>query len=168
MPEGWSRYGNTVVGPPSEKWTYLRIVAQELRGLGPRAVVAPRRILFVCTANSARSQLAAALWERASDLPAASGGTHPADRIAPGAVAAAARHHLSLANSAPRSMETERADGDLIVTVCDLAHEELGSRAALHWSIPDPVRVGDDAAFDRALTDLDRRVTAVAPRLTAS
>ena len=148
--------------------TYLRLVAQELQNLGPVALTAPRRILFVCTANSARSQLAAALWERASDLPAVSGGTHPADRIAPGTLAAAARHQLDLANSAPRPLETERADGDLIVTVCDLAHEELGDRAALHWSIPDPVRVGNDAAFDRALTELDRRVTALAPRLTAS
>ena len=30
VPEGWSRYGNTVVGPPSEEWTYLRIVVERL------------------------------------------------------------------------------------------------------------------------------------------
>lgn len=32
VPEGWSRYGNTVVGPPSEEWTYLRIVVERLTG----------------------------------------------------------------------------------------------------------------------------------------
>ena len=32
VPEGWARYGNTVVGPPSEEWTYLRIVVERLRG----------------------------------------------------------------------------------------------------------------------------------------
>ena len=32
VPEGWARYGNTVVGPPSEEWTYLRIVVERLTG----------------------------------------------------------------------------------------------------------------------------------------
>ena len=32
VPEGWSRYGNTVVGPPSQEWTYLRIVVERLTG----------------------------------------------------------------------------------------------------------------------------------------
>ncbi len=32
VPEGWSRYGNTVVGPPSEEWTYLRIAVERLTG----------------------------------------------------------------------------------------------------------------------------------------
>ena len=61
-----------------------------------------RRVLFVCTANSARSHLAAALWRRASKVPAASGGPHQAARIAPGAVAAAGRHHLPLRRQRPR------------------------------------------------------------------
>ena len=36
MPAGWSRYGNTVVGPPSEEWTYLRIVVERLTGAEQR------------------------------------------------------------------------------------------------------------------------------------
>jgi protein-tyrosine-phosphatase len=48
-----------------------------------------QRVVFVCTANSARSHLAAALWRRASAVPAVSAGTRPADRIAPGAIDAA-------------------------------------------------------------------------------
>lgn len=147
--------------------TYLQLVPEALRDLSPVIVSPRRRVLFVCTANSARSQLAAALWHRASPLPAASGGTYPAEHIAPGAVSAARRHHLSLMDVQPRSVHEVQADGDLVITVCDLAHEELGDAADLHWSVPDPVRIGDDAAFDRALDELDRRVGTLAPRLAS-
>ena len=63
------------------------------------------RVVFVCTANTARSQLAAALWRRASPVPATSAGTHPADAVAPGAVAAARRHGLPLDPGAPRGLD---------------------------------------------------------------
>jgi arabinan endo-1,5-alpha-L-arabinosidase len=36
VPEGWSRYGNTVVGPPGDDWTYLRIVVERLTGAEQR------------------------------------------------------------------------------------------------------------------------------------
>jgi ArsR family transcriptional regulator, arsenate/arsenite/antimonite-responsive transcriptional repressor / arsenate reductase (thioredoxin) len=49
--------------------------------------------------------------------------------------------------------------------VCDLAHEELGDRADLHWSVPDPARTGTPAAFDAAYEELTRRVSDLAPRL---
>src|SRR4051794_20099054 len=54
------------------------------------------RVGFVCTHNSARSQLAAAAWSRASRVPVASAGTHPAARIHPRAVKVARRHGLAL------------------------------------------------------------------------
>src|ERR1700756_5277700 len=61
--------------------TYLRLVPGVVDALtGPPGRVA-RRVLFVCTANSARSHLAAALWRRASAVPAVSAGTRPAARI---------------------------------------------------------------------------------------
>ena len=82
----------------------------------------------MCTANSARSHLAAALWRRASTVPAASAGTHPAAAIEPGAIAAARRHRLPLRRLRPRHISDVRQDGDLVITVCDLAHEELGRR----------------------------------------
>ena len=59
------------------------------------------RVVFVCTGNSARSQLAAAVWNHLSSIPAASAGTHPARRVHPRAVAVARRHGLDLANAAP-------------------------------------------------------------------
>ena len=125
----------------------------------------PDRVLFVCTANSARSHLAVALWRRTSRLHAASAGTHPASSVAPGAVAAAARHDLSLEEATPRLLDDVRRDGDLVVTVCDNAHEEIGPRADLHWSVPDPVPAGDDAAFDAAFDEIARRVQDLAPRV---
>ena len=59
-----------------------------------------------------------------------------------------------------------RHDGDLVVTVCDLAHEEFLEAAAVHWSIPDPVPAGGPGSFDAALAQLADRVGRLAPRLT--
>jgi ArsR family transcriptional regulator, arsenate/arsenite/antimonite-responsive transcriptional repressor / arsenate reductase (thioredoxin) len=56
-----------------------------------------------------------------------------------------------------------RADGDLIITVCDSAHEELGELADLHWSVPGPV---GDADFDSAVDELSRRVDDLVPHVT--
>ena len=123
--------------------TYIRLIPAVLESLARAPARPARRVLFVCTANSARSHLAAALWRRASQIPAASAGTRPADRIDPGAITAARRHHLPVRRVRPRHLSDVREDGDLIVTVCDLAHEELDGQAALHWSVPDPVPAGE-------------------------
>ena len=114
-----------------------------------------------------RSHLAAPLWRRASTVPAVSAGTHPAAAIDPGAIAAAGRHGLPLPRLRPRHVGDIRHDGDLIVTVCDLAHEELAEATAVHWSIPDPVPAGDPGSFDAALAQLADRVRRFAPRLAA-
>lgn len=147
--------------------SYLRLVPGALDVLAGPPGRAARRVLFVCTANSARSHLAAALWRRASTIPAVSAGTHPAGVIDPGAIDAARRHSLPLPLLRPRHISEVRDDGDLVVTVCDLAHEELGGLAAVHWSVPDPVRAGDAESFDAALAELGRRVGLFAPRLEA-
>ena len=147
--------------------TYLHLAPASLDHLLPTPALAARRVVFVCTGNSARSQLAVALWEQASDVPAASAGTHPAARVAPGAVAAAERHGLSLRSATPRSLDEVLDADDVVVTVCDSAHEELGDAGRLHWSVPDPVRVGTDHAFDAAFDDLAARVGELAPRVTS-
>jgi protein-tyrosine-phosphatase/DNA-binding HxlR family transcriptional regulator len=145
--------------------TYLRLVPGALDSLiGPPARAA-RRVLFVCTANSARSHLAAALWRQVSTVPAVSAGTRPAGTIDPGAVDAAGRRRLPLPRLRPRHIRDVLDDDDLVITVCDLAHEELGRLAAVHWSVPDPVAAGDPGSFDAAITELDRRVGLLAPRL---
>lgn len=146
--------------------SYVRLRPNVLERLMARAPVPARRIVFVCTGNSARSQLAAALWSHASDIPVASAGTHPAPAIEPGAIAVAARRGVGLHAHTPRPLADVLGAADYVVTVCDAAHEELGGRDALHWSIPDPVRAGTDAAFDAAFDELAQRVEALAPAIS--
>lgn len=148
--------------------SYVHLTETALHGLTPGRVEHASRIVFVCTANSARSQLAAALWSTHSSIPASSGGTHPAERIDPGAVSAADRHALALPDELPRALTSVLTDSDFVVTVCDNAHEELGVTGHLHWSIPDPVRIGTDDAFDTTVDELERRIAELAPRLAAS
>jgi ArsR family transcriptional regulator, arsenate/arsenite/antimonite-responsive transcriptional repressor / arsenate reductase (thioredoxin) len=148
--------------------TYLQLIPGTLDALGVPPAGPAHRVLFVCTANSARSHLAAALWRRASAVPAVSAGTHPAAAIDPGAIAAARRHRLPLPRVRPRPIARVRQDGDLVITVCDRAREELGQAAAVHWSVLDPVPAGDPASFDAALADLGHRVQRLAPRLAAT
>ena len=148
--------------------SYVRLEGAALADLGIGHSVSAKRVVFVCTANSARSQMAVALWNRASSIPAASGGTHPAQRIDPFAIETAREHGLSLRNRRPRLLDEIREAGDYIVTVCDNAHEELGATDALHWSVPDPVRSGTSAAFEAAFDELARRVDDLAPRVVAA
>ena len=120
------------------------------------------RVLFVCTRNSARSQLALAYWRHISEVPAASAGTHPAGRVHPKAVAAGRRHGLHLSTSTAQIHDVQ-LPGDLVVAVCDSAHEELDAKPTrLHWAIADPVRIDTDAAFDIAYEEITRRVDVLA------
>ena len=157
--------------------SYLRLVPGALDRLLPgHATDAARpatsspvsRVVFVCTANSARSRLAEALWTEHSSVPVTSAGTHPAPAIAPGATAVAERHGLSLARATPRLLP-ELGEDDYVVTVCDNAYEDLTHDGALdapthrlHWSVADPVPVGTQQAFEDAYADLEGRVTTLA------
>ena len=137
---------------------YVHLRPDALADLAPRRRVRLGPALFVCTANSARSQLAAVLWESIVQEPARSAGTHPAARVDPGAVAAARRAGLDLSGAIPQTLDdvdTRR----LVITVCDRAHEELGDNPEwLHWSIPDPVPINTRAAFDGAVKELRDRI----------
>ena len=146
--------------------SYVHLVPGALDDLTAGQVRQVPRVLFVCTANSARSHLAAALWRQSSEIPAASAGTHPAEAIAPGAVESARRHQLKLPQLRPQHVEGVRAQGDLVITVCDRAHEELHFPVDVHWSIPDPVLAGTPEAFDHALEEIGRRVGNLTPRLS--
>src|SRR5580765_4406454 len=57
---------------------YVRLVHNAMASLSSIGSVPPQPVLFVCTRNSARSQLAAALWRSLTNAPAESAGTHPA------------------------------------------------------------------------------------------
>lgn len=141
---------------------YVHLLPNALEELRPGRPVPAVPALFVCSANSARSQLAAALWEQATGTPAVSAGTHPAKRVHPGAIAAAERAGLDLRQAVPRQLQDIETMPALVVTVCDRAHEELAAEDTwLHWSIPDPVPTGTKAAFDATVVELQARIDAV-------
>ena len=141
---------------------YVHLLRDRFNSLVPGRPVDIGPALFVCSANSARSQLAAALWRDLTGAPADSAGTHPAERVHPAAVAAAERAGLDLSGAEPRELTPSTALPPLVITVCDRAHEEVtGDGSWLHWSIPDPVPVGTKAAFDAALRELRERIESV-------
>jgi len=141
---------------------YVHLLGSALDGLAPKGRVRPGAALFVCSANSARSQLAAALWHEITGEPAASAGTHPADRVNPRAIAAANRAGLDLGPATPHDLADLESFPPLVISVCDRAHEELeADEAWLHWSIPDPVPIGTKDAFDAAVIELRRRIGAL-------
>lgn len=147
---------------------YVRLVEGSLSGLLAEAseLTAPR-VIFVCTHNSARSVLAEALWREASDVPTASAGTDPASAINPRARAAARAAGLQVDSVTPRALADVLRPDDLVVSVCDAVNEELGPlpNTRIHWSVPDPSRVGTARAFTGAVGDLRDRVHHLAPRV---
>lgn len=144
---------------------YVRLVRAVAVRFGVTGCVRLGEVLFVCTHNSARSQLAAAMWTARTGCRATSAGTRPAARVHRGAVAAARRAGLSLADAVPAELALpsgRRAATVQVVTVCDLVHEELSAAPDWwHWSIPDPVE-GGAAAFDAVVAELDERIGALA------
>ena len=132
----------------------------EFRHCCPASAVAmvrravPLSVLVLCTANSARSQLAEALLRhRGGDLVrAASAGTAPGAGPHPGAIAELRRRGIDWTGKASKAID-EVGDGwDLVITVCDGAREScpvLPGHATVHWGLPDPAGAKDVAAAFR-------------------
>jgi ArsR family transcriptional regulator, arsenate/arsenite/antimonite-responsive transcriptional repressor / arsenate reductase (thioredoxin) len=120
----------------------------------------PDDVLFVCTHNSARSQFAAALWKQVTGRNAESAGTSPASRVHPDAVRAAAAFGLDLSEARPRSYDSVSRLPDLVISVCDRARESgiPFTAPSIHWSVPDPVRASNPAAFQAAFTEIADRI----------
>jgi arsenate reductase len=104
------------------------------------------RVLFVCTANSARSQMAEALLASLGGgrFAAASAGALPAGRVSRRAVAVLAELGIDWSGRTPRGLDgLEREPWDLVITVCDAAKQACpvftGSPAVVHWNLPDPM-----------------------------
>lgn len=147
-------------GVPAE-W---QIEAAVLRALAPRGV------LFLCVANSARSQLAEGIAR--SLAPAGvtiwSAGSQPS-RVRPEAVAALAEIGIDISGHRSKSVSEVPADQvDTVITLC--GEEEcpvfLGNARRLHWGLPDPAGVGGSEgasaeAFRRTRDELRRRLAAV-------
>lgn len=146
--------------------TYLRVNIHALDAIVPSVARKTERVVFVCTQNSARSQLAAAIWNRRRSVPAASAGTHPASEMHPEALAVARRRNLPMEPRTPRHLDDVLTPDDLIIAVCDSAHEELPvNLSRIHWSIPDPAHSSLPDAFDWAFDELTHRIDYLAPRL---
>lgn len=146
---------------------YVHLRAGAFDRLLPARPLPSGPALFVCTANSARSPLAAAIWRQRTGQQAASAGTHPAERVHPGAVAAARRAGLDLHGDHPSTLDEVGDAPALVVTVCDRAHEEIDPDDSwLHWSVADPVASHTEKAFDAAVLELTERIDAIvaAPR----
>jgi protein-tyrosine-phosphatase len=144
---------------------YVRLVPGAFDRLAPEPISVPSRVVFVCTANSARSRMAEALWLDRSSVPVASAGSRPGDQVNPGAVRAAARHGVRIGSQHPRGTQDVLQPDDFIITVCNRAHEELAGRDDLHWSVPDPALSATEEAFDEAFRDLRIRVDEFVSRL---
>jgi protein-tyrosine-phosphatase/DNA-binding HxlR family transcriptional regulator len=149
-----------VVSSGDRRRRYVRLRTSVVDDLELARVPVPAmRVLFVCTHNSARSQLAAAVWREYLGGRVSSAGTEPAPRVHPGAVTAARRAGFDISRARPRLLAPIDLTAELIVTVCDRAHEALDTDARWrHWSIPDPVEVGTRQAFDSALQLIDDHV----------
>lgn len=147
--------------------SYVHLREGALADLIPRPVLRARRIMFVCTGNSARSPLAAALWGAISPIPATSAGTHPAEQTAARAITIAARHGLDIAGHVPRRIEQPPVKDDVVITLCDRAREELGAVSALHWSVANPGRVGTPQAYETAFQEIAHRIETLVPSVRA-
>ncbi|HEY4593337.1 MAG TPA: arsenate reductase ArsC [Thermoanaerobaculia bacterium] len=126
-------------------------------------------VLFLCTHNSARSQMAEGiLRELGGDrVEVASAGTE-ATRVHPLAVREMAERGIDISGQRSKHMDEFLGERfDYVVTVCDNARESCpifpGDPERIHWSIPDPAAVeGEEktrqAAFKRAADELTTRI----------
>jgi protein-tyrosine-phosphatase/DNA-binding HxlR family transcriptional regulator len=145
--------------------TYVRLVPEQLASVVSPSLSDVPRVVFVCTQNSARSQLAAAIWARRSHVPVVSAGTRPAERVHPRAVKVARRRGLDTEKWRTAQVVDVVKPNDLVIAVCDIAYEHLpaGARPRVHWSVPDPAPADTDAAFEAAYDEIAGRIDRLAP-----
>ena len=139
----------------------------------------PVRVLFLCTHNSARSQMAEGLLRSlgGNRFEVHSAGT-VATRLRPEAIAAMAELGIDISGQASKELAPFIGQSfDRVITVCDQAKESCpifpGARSTAHWSIDDPAAVaGSDgerlAAFRRARDELRVRVAELVDEVAPS
>jgi ArsR family transcriptional regulator, arsenate/arsenite/antimonite-responsive transcriptional repressor / arsenate reductase (thioredoxin) len=131
--------------------------------------LARARVLFLCTGNSARSQMAEALAEQlsAGAVRAVSAGSHPKP-LHPNAVRAMRERGIDLAGRRSKHLgEFTGRRFDYVISLCDRVREICpefpGTPQAIHWSVRDPAREpGTDdetlPAFERTAAELEMRI----------
>ena len=132
------------------------------------------RVLFVCTGNSARSQMAEAILRQMGgpDFEAYSAGTHPRE-VHPLTLRALAEAGVSAAGLRSKSVDEFTGDRfDFVITVCDRARQSCpvfpGAERSLHWGFDDPSEAegSEDerlAVFRRVLSEVTMRMRAFLP-----
>ena len=128
-------------------------------------------VLFLCTGNSARSQMAEALLRQLSEgrIEVHSAGTRPQPEIHPMArVTMKSRFGLDMASQFPKPLDRYLGQPfDHVITVCDNAAESCpvfpGTPSRIHWSLPDPAAAAgtpaeQQRAFDRTADEIARRL----------
>lgn len=132
----------------------------------------PLHVLFLCTRNSARSQLAEAIMQRKVDrlspgrFVVGSAGADPANAVHPTALHVLATRGIEWTGRPKSVADVSHVRWDLIITVCDRAKETCptvpGQPVYAHWGMDDPAEiVGDEAqahAFHDTLTYVARRI----------
>jgi arsenate reductase (thioredoxin) len=118
-------------------------------------------VLFVCTHNAGRSQMAAALLDHqaAGRVRVTSAGSQPADQLNPAVVQAMAEIGLDLSHEYPKPLTTDKVQAaDVVITMgCGDACPIYPGKRYLDWDLPDPA--GLDLATVRPIRDdIDRRV----------
>jgi protein-tyrosine-phosphatase/DNA-binding transcriptional ArsR family regulator len=139
----------------------------------------PRRVLFLCTGNSARSQIAEALIMHMSDgaVEAASAGSRP-KALHPNAVRVMRKRGVDISGNRTKHLD-EFAGGrfDAVVTLCDRVREVCPEfprhPRMVHWSIPDPALEGPTnrasyPAFERTAVELETRIGFLLHQLNAT
>lgn len=122
------------------------------------------RVLFLCTGNSCRSQMAEVIVNaRLGDTwQAYSAGTRPAGYVHPNALQALAEIGIRHSGTSKHADAYREMDFDLVVTVCDSAAEEcplwLGKGKRVHRSFPDPAVTGDMDEFRRVRDDIEKHI----------
>jgi thioredoxin type arsenate reductase len=134
------------------------------------------KVLFLCTANSCRSQMAEGFARQYGSgiVEPYSAGAHPTS-LHPLAVEVMKEVGVDISRHHSKGIADVPQDVDLVVTVCDQAAEACpifpGAAKTIHWSVPDPVQARGTpeeirAAFRRARDDIDARVKALVEDLS--
>ena len=129
-----------------------------------------KKVLFLCTGNSCRSQMAEAIVNArlGGEWQAVSAGTKPAGFVHPKALAALSEIGIRHEGRSKLADEFKGVDFDLVVTVCDSAAEEcpiwLGKGRRTHHSFPDPAKAeGTDdeimSVFRTVRDDIEKEMT---------
>jgi len=135
-----------------------------------RTIMQTKRILFLCTGNSCRSQMAEGLLRSlgGGSFDVASAGSQPAGSVHPLAVAAMQEIGIDISRQQPKSVEAFAGKPfDVVITVCDRAREACpcfpGAQKLLHWSFDDPAEAqGNDEqrlrVFRRVRDEIRHRI----------